>query len=137
MAPANPRCWIAVLLAGLLMAGSGARAEADSDVVIIAWSLERTGEAMTLSGTARNTSMRNLNAVVVEAVFYGPGGAYLGSVLARSEGRTFPPGRNTTFQGLGLWAEGMDTPIVRVRDIDGRPLTAVVPGTLQPTMTEP
>ena len=93
------------------------------------WSLVRQDDALSLSGRARNQTARNLNSIVVEAVFYGPGGRYLGSVVARSTGRSFPPGAVAEFAGLGVYVEGMVQPEVVFRDVRGQELTAETPST--------
>lgn len=131
-APTGRRETLILLAAGLALSGCGPapwRPPGGNELAVLDWSLQRQGDALSLSGHARNQTARNLNGIVVEAVFYGPGGRYLGSVVARSTGRSFPPGAVAAFAGLGVYVEGMVQPEVVFRDLRGQVLTAETPST--------
>ena len=117
------------LVFGLLLGGCAAAAAPEADIAVLDWSLVRHGPAVMLDGQVRNQTARNLRSVTVEAVFYGPGGAYLGSVLAEGGGGSLPPGATAAIRGTGVWAAGMDRSIMLFRDAAGRRLTASVPET--------
>jgi hypothetical protein len=116
------------LAPGLALAGCGGVVPGTAPAVtVLDWRIARDGDALTFQGRARNDSGRNLRRLTAEATFYGPGGGHLGTIVARTPGDSFAPGRVAAFSGVGLHAPGMGRPIVLFRDNQGRSLPAAVP----------